>query len=99
MSRMKEYLYELESDFENLTTTSMGWDKSWLHHVEAGRFPKFNKSDFIATHIYWFDCYAAVVAAKSILREMGEDYKVSMDEVMTDWAIITTYTSNVWKGL
>lgn len=99
MSKMGEYMLELEEDFENLTTTSMEWKAStWSQQVEDGRF-NFDQRDWKYTHIYWFDNYAAVIAAKNILRELGEDFKVSSDDWSAEWAIISTYTSNVWKGL
>ena len=99
MSRMKEYLNELEHDFERLSTTSMEWNaKIWADQVEEGRFA-INHSDWSYTYIHWFDNYAAVIAAKNILREMDEDFKVVSDEVSGDWVILTSYTSNVWKGL
>lgn len=99
MSKMGDYLIELEEDFEHLTTTSMEWtSKIWSDQVEDGRF-SFDQRDWKYTHVYWFDSYAAVIAAKSILREMGEEFKVSSDDWSGDWAIISTYTSNVWKGL
>ena len=99
MSKMADYLIELEEDFERLTTTSMEFTADiWAEQIEDGRF-NVNKSDWKFDHIYWFENYAAVVAAKGILREIGEDYKVLSDEFTAEWVIISTYTSNVWKGL
>jgi hypothetical protein len=96
---MGEYLIGIEEDFEYLTTTSMEWKSEvWSDQVEDGRFT-FNQKDWQFTNIYWFDNYPAVIAAKSILRELGEDFKVSADDWSSDWAIITTYKSNAWKGL
>ena len=99
MSKMGDYLIELEEDFEYLTTTSMEWKAEiWSDQVEDGRF-KFDQRDWKYTHIYWFESYVSVIAAKNILKEMGEQFKVSSDDWSTDWAIISTYQSNVWKGL
>lgn len=99
MSRMKDYLCELEEDFERLTTTSMEWTAStWSEQVKDGRFSIY-QDDWKFNYIHWFDNYAAVVAAKGILREIGEDYKVVSDDFTGEWVILTTYTSNVWKGL
>ena len=99
MSKMGDYLLTLEEDFEYLTSNSMEWTAEiWSDQVEDGRF-NFDQRDWNYTNIYWFDNYPAVIAAKNILREMGEEFKVSPDDWSTDWAIITTYKSNCWKGI
>ena len=99
MSKMGAYLLSIEEDFEYLSSNSMEWKSEiWSDQVEDGRFG-FDQRDWNFTYIYWFDNYPAVIAAKAILREMGEEFKVSPDDWSTDWAIITTYQSNCWKGL
>jgi len=96
---MKEYLAELEEDFERLYENSMAWDfATWAEQAEEGRF-KLKATDWKYSHIYWYDNYVSVIAAKAILKEMGEDFKIMPDEYTEDWAIITTYKSNTWKGL
>jgi len=99
MSRMKEYLCELEEDFECLTATSMEWNpETWAEQCSQDRFI-ITSSDWQYTHIYWFENYVSVVAAKGILREMGEEYKVHFDTWTGEWVLLSKYTSNVWKGL
>lgn len=97
MSKIKDYMFELEQDFEYLSTTSMRWEKkTWLEQVEEGRF-QIAESDWQYNYIHWFDNYASVVAAKMILRELDESYAVKADDFSFQWAILTNYESNSWK--
>jgi len=97
MSKIKDYMLELEQDFEYLSTTSMRWEKkTWLEQVEEGRF-QVAESDWQYCYIHWFDNYASVVAAKMILRELEQSYAVKADDFTGQWAVLTNYESNVWK--
>lgn len=99
MSKMSDYLLELEDDFENLSVTSMEWTAEiWAEQAADGRF-NITAQDWKYSHIYWFENYVSVIAAKKILREIGEDYKVLADDSTGEWVILSTYTSLVWKGL
>ena len=99
MSKMGDYLLELEEDFEWLSTTGMEWNSAlWAEQVEGGRF-NITPHDWKYTYIHWFENYASVIAAKAILREIDEEFKVVNDDFSGEWAILTTYQSNAWKGL
>lgn len=98
MSKMGDLLIELEEDFERLSSTSMNWNQDlWEDQVNDGRF-SILPSDWQFGYIHWFENYASVVAAKGILREIGEDFTVKADDFNGEWAILTNYESNVWKG-
>lgn len=99
MSKMGAYLLELEEDFERLTTTSMQWNKAtWNEQCQDGRFT-ITESDWAFKYIYWFDDnYAAVVQAKTILEELGETFRVVLDDFTGEWTIITTHQSIAWRG-
>lgn len=96
MSTIKELALELDQDFENLSTTSMAWsEKTWAEQVAGGRFE--GAVTFDHGFIYWFDSYAAVVAAKSILKELEADYAVIFDTATMDWAITSNYITIGWR--
>jgi hypothetical protein len=87
---------ELEQDFERLTETSMRWEsKTWLDQANQGRFDGGHA--FYHSYIYWFESYAHLMAAKAILKEMGEDYTVLNDTWSDQWCMTTTYAELVWQ--
>ena len=97
MSKMADYLIELEEDFECLNSTSMQWSKEiWGEQAEDNRFIVAEK-DWQFSHIYWYENYTSLMAAKSILRELGEEYKVHFDTWSGEWVLLSTYKSNSWK--
>ncbi len=85
---------ELEQDFERLTETSMLWfGTDWLK--QEGRF-----EGSVAFHhkvIYWFERYSDVILAKSILKELEQDYTVLYDNAMEQWVITSTYATESWR--
>jgi hypothetical protein len=93
---MKTTTKELEQDFERLTETSMRWEsQTWLDQVNEGRFD--GAHSFHHQYIYWFESYAHLIAAKAILKEMGEDYAVLNDTCSEQWCMTTTYAELVWQ--
>ena len=96
MLNVENLALELDQDFENLTNSAMEWsEKTWRAQVLDNRFDggvSFNHS-----HIYWFDCYAGVIAAKSLLRVMGHDLSIIFDTALEQWAITTNYVSIAWR--
>ena len=100
MSKMDDYLSDLDSDFMNLIAVSMQWTKEvWSQQLAEGRF-RFSLEHFKYSHIYWFNTYAELFLAKQILFEMGEEFEKSPDLWSEDgsWALITNYQSIGWKG-
>jgi hypothetical protein len=93
---LNSVLSEQEEDFEMLTETSMKWDSStWSEQVNDNRFT--GRIDFNHGYIYWFNSYAAVIAAKSILKDFKMDYSVLIDEGTGDYAISTNYATLSWR--
>jgi hypothetical protein len=93
---LNSVISEQEEDFEFLTQTSMKWDAStWSDQVNDGRFT--GRIDFNHGFIYWFDSYAAVIAAKSILKDFEMDYSVLVDETTDEFAISTNYATLSWR--
>jgi hypothetical protein len=87
---------ELDQDFERLNETSMRWESAtWLDQVNQGRFD--GAHSFHHSYIYWFESYAHLMAAKGILKEMGEDYAVLYDNNSEQWCMTTTYAESVWQ--
>jgi len=97
MSKMKNYLAEIEQDFECLYSNSMAWDKeTWAEQASQDRFI-ITEEAWKFSYIYWFENYPALMAAKSILREMEEEYDVQWDLWAGEWVLLSTYQSNTWK--
>ena len=97
MSKIKDYLLELEEDFEHLTHQSMKWDRRiWEPQAKFGRF-NVCEHDWTYSHIYWFESYAEIIAAKLILRQLEEDFSIKTDESTCQWVILTNYESLTWK--
>jgi hypothetical protein len=85
---------EMAEDFENLTETSMQFRGSnW--EAQDGRFK--GAVDYSLKYIYWFDNYANLMAGRTILRQMGDDFVVLFDESLGQWTIITDYKSMCWS--
>jgi hypothetical protein len=94
---LNNLISEQEEDFEFLNDTSMQWNaKIWSDQVEEGRF--VGRIDFNHEYIYWFNSYAAVFAAKSILKDFQKDYSVLVDEATGDFAITTNYATHGWRN-
>ena len=55
------------------------------------------KLDFSHTVVYWFERYSDVILAKSILKNMQEDYSVLYDLALDQWVITSTYATESWK--
>lgn len=97
MSKIKDYMLELEQDFECLYGHSMGWDKeTWADQASQDRFI-ITEDAWKFSYIYWFENYPALMAAKSILRELNQEYDVQWDLWAGEWVLLTTYQSNSWK--
>jgi hypothetical protein len=96
---MKTINQELEQDFERLYETSMRWTQEiWGEQIAKRRFIAFDAElDFSHSFIYWFDNYASLIAARSILYIMSEKYAVISDEATGQWCITSTYGSGVWQ--
>jgi hypothetical protein len=87
---------ELEQDFERLYETSMEWTQEiWGEQVSDGRF--IGTVNFEHRFIYWFDNYASLIAARSILYIMGKKYEVLTDEATGQWCMTSTYGSAAWQ--
>lgn len=99
MSKMSDLHLELNMDFEQLTETSMQWSKStWGKQVKEGRFEAlYGDITYDHTHIYWFESYANLLLAKSILAMLGQKYSVLLDDAMGQYAITTTYETYAWR--
>jgi hypothetical protein len=93
---LNNLLSEQEEDFEFLTQTSMEWKAStWSDQVNDGRFT--GRIDFNHSYIYWFDSYAAVIAAKAILKDFEMDYSVLVDESTGEFAMTSNYATYGWR--
>ena len=97
---MKTINQELAQDFERLYETSMRWTQEiWGEQIQDGRFVSdIGTLDFNHSFIYWFDNYASLIAARSILYIMNEKYAVISDEATGQWCMTSTYASGVWQG-
>lgn len=97
MSKIKDYLAEIEQDFECLYNNSMAWNKeTWAEQASQDRFI-VTEDAWKFSYIYWFENYPALMAGKSILREMEQEYDVQWDLWAGEWVLLTTYQSNTWK--
>lgn len=95
MSRMGEYLIELEEHFERLTETSMLFHGSdW--EAQDGRFIN-GVVNYLHKVAYWFERYSDVFLAQQILEEMGEDFVILFDSVLDQWVITSSYATATWR--
>ncbi len=95
MSKMGEIYLDKSIDFERLHETSMKWDAdTWLEQVEDGRF--MGKISFSHDYIYWYDNYACLMAARTILEQLGEAYEILSDEATGQWCMTSTFQSLEW---
>lgn len=77
----------MESDFENLWSTSMGWGKDWEKRKERFETP-------ISYHwkmAYWFSSYSSLLIARSWLLTNGHETQTTFDTAMDEWLIVTDY--------
>jgi hypothetical protein len=96
MSKMAELYMDLETDFERLSHTSMQWDQdTWAEQAADGRFE--GRVNFDHNFIFWFESYPAVVAAKSILMQMDEEFEVLYDKATDEWVMTTTLITMTWS--
>jgi hypothetical protein len=95
MGAMKAVYMDMSEDFENLTETSMqfkgsGWE------AQDGRFE--GKVDYSMRYIYWFDNYANLMAARTILQAFEQELAVLFDDNMGQWVIISNYETLTWSA-
>lgn len=96
MSAMSNLYTEMELDFERLSNTSMEWSKStWFNQANEGRFD--GDINFEHRYIYWFEHYANLIAARTILKEFDMDYTVMYDTYSDTWALTSEYQSIEWR--
>ena len=86
---------EVEQDFDRLVQTSMlfqgsGWEE------QEGRFTD-GVIDYTHRVVYWFERYADLILAKSMIKRMGEDFVVLYDSVMEQWILTSTYATESWR--
>ena len=85
----------LAEDFENLTETSMQFKgNNW--EAQDGRFE--GKVNYDLDYIYWFDNYANLMAARTILQDFGNSWEVLFDDALGQWTLITDYQSMCWSN-
>ena len=95
MGAMKAVYMDMEEDFENLNETSMKFKGSnW--EAQDGRFE--GRVDYSMDYIYWFDNYANLMAARTILQDFGNCYEVIFDDALGQWCLITEYQSKCWSN-
>jgi hypothetical protein len=96
---MKTINQEIEQDFERLHETSMQWtEEIWGEQVNDRRFIAYDSPiDFSHSYIYWYENYASLISARSILYIMNEKYAVLSDEATGQWCMTSTYGSPVWQ--
>ena len=96
MSNMKDLALQLDQDFERLNDTSMGWSIfTWADQVEDGRFDGY--IDWNHSYIYWFESYAHVILARTILETLGAGFSVLYDNAMERYAITSEYATLCWR--
>tara|TARA_R110000822_G_scaffold126934_3_gene262140 strand:- start:828 stop:1121 length:294 start_codon:yes stop_codon:yes gene_type:complete len=97
MSKMGRRYLEMELDFERLSITSMEWTAEiWQEQANEGRFD--GVIDFSHRYVYWFEDYAYLMDARSILKHFDIDYAVVYDTYSDQWILTTTYQSIEWRG-
>jgi hypothetical protein len=86
---------EVGQDFDRLVETSMLFHGSdW--ESQEGRFTD-GVIDYTHRVVYWFERYADLVLAKSMIKRMGEDFVVLYDSVMEQWILTSTYATESWR--
>jgi len=86
---------EVGQDFDRLVETSMLFHGSdW--EAQEGRFTD-GVIDYSHKVVYWFERYADLVLAKSMIKLMGEEFVVLYDSVMEQWILTSTYATEVWR--
>ena len=97
MSAMSNLYTEMELDFERLSNTSMEWSKAtWFNQANVGRFD--GDINFEHRYIYWFEHYANLIAARTILKEFDMGYTVMYDTYSDTWALTSEYQSIEWRA-
>jgi hypothetical protein len=97
MSNMSRLYTEMELDFERLSITSMEWTAEiWQEQANEGRFD--GVIDFSHRYVYWFEDYAYLMDARSILKQFDIDYAVVYDTYSDQWILTTTYESIEWRA-
>lgn len=92
MPTVKDRFREVELDFERLHETSMLWaGNNW--EEQRTRFTD-GEPDFSHKVIYWFERYADLMAAKSLLIE---DYSIMYDLALDQWVLTTNYATESWR--
>jgi hypothetical protein len=95
MGAMKAVYMDMAEDFENLNETSMQFKgNNW--EAQDGRFE--GNVNYNLDYIYWFDNYANLMAARTILQDFGNSYEVLFDDVLGQWTLITDYQSMCWSN-
>ena len=75
-------------DFEALSNTQMQW-KGYDWEKQSGRFTSPPNFDF--KWGYWFDCYSALVLARTFLSNNGLAFQHFFDEETEEYVLITDY--------
>lgn len=95
MGVMKAVYMDMAQDFENLNETSMQFKgNNW--EAQDGRFE--GPVNYDLDYIYWFDNYATLMAARTILQDFGNSYEVIFDDALGQWCLITDYQAMCWSN-
>ena len=76
----------------------MEWtQETWGEQVKQDRFNSSNGTfDFNHKYIYWFENYVTLMAARNVLKKMGESYAVLYDTATDQWCMTSSYQDLAW---
>jgi hypothetical protein len=77
-------------DFEALSDTKMQW-AGYEWETKLDRFANLNETDLVYSWAYWFDCYAALVLARTFLINNRWRFSHSWDEGAGQYILVTDY--------
>ena len=77
-------------DFESLSDTQMQW-AGYDWQTKLDRFANLSETDLVYSWAYWFNCYAALMLARTFLLNEDWNFSWSWDEGFEQYILVTDY--------